>query len=113
MVCAQSAEHSAYEKLATALHREVELLSNITDASSAKAALPELRRVVEELKALRTQTDSEQLWRYIENTPGIKQPLLDDAERLLVELQRLESAKCYAVQPLYNLLRPMLTPAAA
>ena len=112
IVHAQLAEPEAYPRLAAALHRQVELLSSITGAESARSALPELKKVMAELESLNRQVDSEQLWRYIENTPGIKQPLLEDAERLLVELQRLEMAQCYGVEQLRALLSPMLTPGA-
>lgn len=88
------------------------MLSGIADEATARAALPDLEQTLVELRALHEQVDSEQLWRYIENTPGIKQPLLEDAERLLVELQRLEMAQCYGVEQLRALLSPMLTPGA-
>lgn len=112
IVYAQSTEQEVYHKLASALHREVNLLASIVDKDTAQAALPELRQVVAELKSLHEQVNSEQLWRFIENTPDVKQPILEDAERLLVELQRLETARCYAVRPLYALLRPMFIPAS-
>lgn len=112
IVHAQLAEPEAYPRLAAALHRQVELLSSITGAESARSALPELKKVMAELESLNRQVDSEQLWRYIENTPDLKQPLLEDAEQLLVELQRLEIARCYSVRPLQALLRPLLIPAA-
>lgn len=109
---AQSTEQEVCQRLASALHREVSLLSGIADEATARAALPDLEQTLSELRALHEQVDSEQLWRYIENTPGIKQPLLEDAERLLVELQRLEMAQCYGVKQLRALLSPMLTPGA-
>ena len=112
IVYAQPTEQEAYRQLTTALHRQVELMSGITAEESARAALPELKRVMTELKELERQVNSEQLWRYIENTPDIKQPLMEDAERLLVELQRLEESRFFSVKELRELLRPLLTPAA-
>ena len=112
ILCAQTTEQEAYQKLADALHRQVCLLSSITNESAAQAALPELKEIMAELSALNQQVDSEQLWRYIENTPDIKQPILEDAEQLLVELQRLESNRFFSVGALRDLLRPLLTPAS-
>lgn len=112
ILCAQMTEQEAYDKLGAYLRSEATLLASIEDEASANAALPELKRVMDELKSLNTQIDEQQLWSYIENTPDIKQPLIETVERLFVELQRLEKAKFYSVQPLMKQLRPMLTPAS-
>lgn len=113
ILCAQEPEQETYQKLAAGLRAEVSVLRGIVDAASAQAALPELKRVMEELRALNDTADERQLMRYIENTPDMKQPLLDEIERLFVELQRLEKARFYQVAPLGALLRSMLIPAAA
>lgn len=110
---AQMTEEQAYHKLADGLHREVLLLERIIDAESAQSTLPALKQVLSELKALNDQVDTDQLWRYLENTPNVKQPLINDTESLFVELQRLAKAQFFSVKPLAELLRPMLTPAAS
>lgn len=105
-------EQDAYQKLEAGLREEVRLLGSIVDASTAKATLPALKKTMEELQSLNTQIDEQQLWRYIENTPAVKQPLIDHVERLFLELQRLEKNRCYSYKPLESLLKPMLIPAA-
>ena len=112
ILCAQTTEQEAYQELTNTLSREVQLLSSITDEATAKAALPELKELMAKLSALSQEVDNDRLWRHIENTPGLKQPLLEAAEQLLVELQRLEKARCFSVRPLYTQLRPMLIPAS-
>lgn len=109
---AQQAEQSAYEKLAQGLHEEVQILSRICSAETAHEKLPALKQAVAALKSLQQETDSQQLWRYIENTQGLKEPLINAVELLFIELQRLEKARFYGVKELAQLLRPMLIPAS-
>ena len=112
ILCAESAEQAIYQKLVTGLHEEVRVLSSMVDEASAKKELPALQKIIAELKALNEQADEQKLWSYIENTPEVKQPLLDEVELLFLELQRIEKQKCFRVKPLEALLRPMLIPAS-
>lgn len=101
-------------RLAAMLQEEVRLLQGVTDQASAQAAAPQLARIVSELQSLNNVIEDDQkLWKYIENTPGAKQPLIDVLELLLVELQRMDSNRCYNVRALEAALRPQLIPAAA
>lgn len=109
---AQQSEEAVYRQLAAGLQEEVRLLSGIVDQDTAQAAMEPLRKVVEALAALNSQINEKELWRYIENTPDIKQPLIEEVERLFVQLQRLEKAKCFHHTELQQLLAPMLNPAS-
>lgn len=111
LLCAQT-EQDVYGQLAEGLRQEVQLLSGISDAGSAQAALPALEQVIRTLAALNEQMDEKQLWRYIDNTPGLKQPLIEEIERLFVQLQRLEKAQFFGSEELHDLLRPMLSSAS-
>lgn len=105
-------EHEVYLKLAEGLQRQVQLLGSIVDAATAQDAIEPLERVVAELAALNKAMSERQLWNYLENTPDIKQPLLDTIEQLFLELRRLESEGCFGNKKLQGILAPMLTPAA-
>ena len=109
---AQLAEQDAYRQLASGLREEVRLLSGITDAATAAAAVEPLRLVLRQLSELQAQVDERELWRYIENTPDLKQPLIEETERLFVQMQRLEKAACYHHAPLQKLMAPLFNPAS-
>ena len=109
---AQLAEDAAYRQLAAGLQQEVQLLASVVDKASAEAALQPLARVMAELKGLNSEVNERDLWRYIENTPDLKQPLIEVTEQLFVELQRLEKARFFQHNGLKKLLAPMLNPAA-
>lgn len=106
------AEQAVCDRLAAGLRDEVQLLSGITDNASADAAAQPLARVLADLAALNAQVDEKELWLYIDNTPGIKQPLLEEIERLFVQLQRLEKAEFFHSRELSRLLTPIVTPRA-
>lgn len=107
---AQMAEEDAYRRLAAGLQQEVELLAGIVDKASAEARLKSLSHVMKELAALNKQVADRDLWRYIENTPDVKQHLIETTEALFVELQRLEKAQCFQHAGLKKLLAPMFSP---
>ena len=107
-LCAELTEQDAYARLASGLKEEVQVLAGITDATSAAAAVPALSSVLQKLAALSEQVNEKELWLYIDNTPDLKQPLVEEVEKLFVQLQRLEEARCYACKPLQSLLAPIL-----
>lgn len=107
-LCAELTEQDAYARLAAGLKEEVQVLAGITDATSAAAAVPTLSSVLQKLAALNEQVNEKELWLYIDNTPDLKQPLVEEVEKLFVQLQRLEEAHCYACKPLQSLLAPIL-----
>lgn len=111
-LCADMTEHEAYTQIAEGLRAEVRLLTSIVDAASAQETLPQLSRVIAELAALNSRVDERELWRYIDNTSGLKQPLIEETELLFVQLKRLEQARFFGNARLGKLLRPMLSPAS-
>lgn len=80
--------------LCEALGQEVALLQRVTDAESAKAVLGDLRKSMAAQRDLFSADDKE-LWEYIDNTDGAKQPLVELLQRLAAQFSRLEDAKFY------------------
>lgn len=109
---AATTEQEAYRQIADGLREEVQLLSGISDAATAQAAVEPLRQVIRKLAALNDEVDEREFWRYIDNTPDLKQPLIEEMERFFVQLRRMEEAKCFGCTPLRKLLEPMFRPAA-
>lgn len=105
-------EPALYEQILNGLREEVRLLRSICDEASAQAAAAPLAQVVHRLAALNDGADENALWRYIDNTPNLKKPLIEEIEQLFVHLQRLENAQFYRHAALEELLRPMITPAS-
>lgn len=101
-------EQDICHRLVQGLHEEVRLLSSIGDEASAESAVEPLCRVMQQLDALHSQVNEDELWLYIDNTPGIKQPLIEEIERLFVQLQRLEDAEFYGSKTLQEALEPLL-----
>lgn len=112
LLAAEVSEQEAYRCLQEGLRAEVQLLAGVLDAASAQAAVEPLSRVISELAALNSRVDERELWRYIDNTPNLKQALIEDTENLFVQLQRLEKAQCFHCSALQDLLAPMLSPAS-
>lgn len=92
--CAASVEE-AYERLSFGLAEQAELLELVTDAGTAAKRLPELQRNVAALSALREQVSEAALWHYIDNTPGLKQSLTKQVQRICLQFARLEGAGFY------------------
>ncbi len=106
-------EKEACARLETKLREQLQVLRSMTDPASAQAGIPALDKVLKSLRELNTQTDEAALWRYIDNTPGVKQPLITILEDTMVQLYRIEQAKFYANKELRRRLAPMLNSAPA
>lgn len=89
--------------LREALKQEVELLQSVTDTESAKAVLSDLRKSLKAQKELFCADDKE-VWEYMDNTMGAKQPLVELLQRLAGQFTRLEEAKFFNCAELKELL---------
>lgn len=94
-----------------ALAEQVKLLSGVTDAPSAAAVLPGLKRNMAALSALQGKVSDAELWLHIDNHPDLKQQLIEQLQMLSVELSRLRKAKYFADRALWAALAPYFTPA--
>lgn len=99
LVCAAAAAQAATPAetcaaLCEALEQEVTLLQRVTDAASAKEVLSDLRKSMNAQQELFSADDKE-LWEYIDNTYGVKQPLVELLQRLAGQFTRLEEVKFY------------------
>lgn len=112
LLASEATEQDAYRRLCSGLREEVQLLSGIVDEPSAQSAVEPLRRVVSELAAMNDTVDENELWRYIDNTPDVKQTLIEQIELLFVQLQRLEEEQFYHSESLQEVLAPLLKPAS-
>ena len=104
-------EKEVCARLETKLREQLQVLRSMTDPASTQAGIPALDKVLKSLRELNTQTDEAALWRYIDNTPGVKQPLITILEDTMVQLYRIEQAKFYANKELRRRLAPMLNSA--
>ena len=109
---AASPEEAAVQ-LRDALSREVATLESVTSADAAAEALPKLRAVLAELDAMdRSPEAQKDLWIHIDNTPGVKQPLIELVQRLCIQLTRLEKLHFYGHEGLRAALAPQFPPPA-
>lgn len=97
----------ACNRLYQSIEQLVESLESVQDASDASAAVPGVRDAVNTQQEL-LSTDAAELWRYIDNTPNAKQPLVDMLERLAVQFARLESTDYWGSAELREMLSPQL-----
>ncbi len=104
-------QQKAYERLKTGLEKEVALLEKINDHSSAQSNTEPLRRLLADFAAQRRSCNEEDLWRYIDNTPDMKQPLVEQIELLFLQLQRIRQANYYGNAILQRLLATQIFPA--
>ncbi len=112
-VSAEASPEAAYGQLCTALSQELTALESVTDAASAAAAYPSLEEAIRTLASMERSYEAEkELWVYIDNTEGVKTPLLELLQRLAVEFTRLENASFYGHEGVAKLLAPQLTPPA-
>lgn len=93
-------------RLLAALEKEVEVLEQIQQPQDAAEALSELRDALKELEALAASVDDAELWLYIENTEGVKQPLVDVLSQLALQMARIEEAAYFNYAGLQELLAP-------
>ena len=105
---AQSSEPmaDASERLLSALEKEVEALEQIQKPEDAAEVLGELRDALKELEAMAASVDDAELWQYIENTEGVKQPLVDILSQLALQMARIEEAAYFNHSGLQELLAP-------
>lgn len=112
VAAAEAPASDAYLRLRQGLEREVAILSGIQDAGTARAALPALRQNHAELSALKGEVAPAELWRYIDNTPHRKGPLVGLLQQMTQEFQRLEKEAFFSCEELRLLLAPQLNPSA-
>ena len=96
----------ASERLLSALEKEVDALEQIQKPEDAAEVLGELRDALKELEAMAASVDDAELWQYIENTEGVKQPLVDILSQLALQMARIEEAAYFNHSGLQELLAP-------
>lgn len=108
-VCVSAAEPVAdvYARLVESLEMEVEALEQMQQAGEVEESLGKLSAALEAQQALLAQ-DEKELWLYIDNTPGVKQPLLDILSKLALEFSRIEEEMYFNHAGLKELLSPQI-----
>ncbi len=110
-VAETTSPEAACRELSAGLTRELVALQSMQDAASAAASLPELRAAMDALAAMDRSYEAEKaLWAYIDNTDGVKQPLVELLQRLSIEFTRLELAEFYGNEELRACLAPQMVP---
>lgn len=104
-------EEEVCAQLQTRLEKQVELLSSVQDAESAKAVLAPLRENMAALAALNGQVSEDRLWLFIDNSQDIKLPLMEQLQLLSVQLYRLTMSDCFGSRELKLMIAPMVTTA--
>lgn len=99
------AEPSA--RLLSALEQEVTALESIQSAADASAVVQAVRESLLAQEDL-FSVDATELWLYIDNTPGVKQPLVDALVRLAVQFERLKAVDFFDNAELRTLLSPQV-----
>ena len=105
----------AYEALLASFEQEVVALEKIQQAADAVAAVASVQAALDTQKQLRVTLGSEgekELWVYIDNTAGAKQPLVDVMVRLAVQFKRVEENQFFDNAALRELLTPQIVPDA-
>lgn len=95
------------DRLLAALEKEVEALESIGSAADAQAAVAPVRASLLEQEDL-FAVDAKELWTYIDNTAGVKQPLVDMLIRLAIQFNRASAANFYDNAELRSLLSPQV-----
>ncbi|MBQ9830319.1 MAG: hypothetical protein IJO38_08255 [Akkermansia sp.] len=95
------------DQLLAALEQETASLTKMQAADDVPAALEELRDSLQKLEALMA-VDAKELWTYIDNTTGAKQPLVDELERLALQFARVQKAAFFNNAELKSLLAPQV-----
>ncbi len=114
MVGAEQAQDAVKmcRELQQGLNTQVRILGSITDANTAQAALGPLTASMQTLSRMKAGTNEAELWIYLDNTPGVKLPIIVVLENLMVQLQRLEKANFFGNPRLRDLLAPLCGRAA-
>lgn len=97
----------ACSRLVAALGQETAALQKMQTAADVSGALEDLRASLAALEAL-FEVDEKELWMYIDNTEGAKQPIVDELERLAVQFIRVSREKFFGNAELRNLLAPQV-----
>lgn len=92
-----------YESLLHALNQEVAALEKIEEPADAAGVVEEVKAALTAQKEL-LAVDAKELWQYIDNTEGKKQPLIDVLERLALQFGRLEKTNYFDSADLRSLL---------
>lgn len=107
MVCAVAQAEEQYaatcDTIESLLERQVEVLRDIRDESSAAELVPALKKCREEQKAL-FGVDESELWHYIDRTVEVKTALMRLLQKIVAETDRISKANCYGNQELRGLL---------
>ncbi len=108
---AETSPEAACRELRAGLTRELTALESMQDAAGAAAALPELRAALDALAAMDRSYEAEKaLWGYIDNTQGVKLPLVELLQKLTIEFTRLEKAEFFGNEELRACLAPQMVP---
>lgn len=102
----------ATDRLLRALEQEVAALEEISSPADAPAAVEAVRASLQVQKEL-FGVDARELWLYIDNVDGVKQPLVDVMVRLAVQFKRLGENQFFGNADLRELLAPQVVPDAA
>ncbi len=92
-----------YESLLRALNQETEALEKIGEPADAAGVIEEVRAALAAQKEL-LAVDAKELWQYIDNTEGKKQPLVDVLGRLALQFGRMEKTNYFQNADLKALL---------
>ncbi len=95
------------DRLVAALEQETAALTRMQSEADVDGALDELRASLDSLKALMS-VDEKELWLYIDNTEGAKQPIIDELERLALQFARVQQSGFFNNAQLRELLAPQL-----
>ena len=101
---------AAYERLHQGLKQELDILSAISDTTTAQAAVEPLQNTLALLAERVVGVSDKDLWYYIENTGELKLPLVEFVQLLSVEFTRLEQARFFGCDDLREALLPQLRP---
>ena len=105
----------AYETLLSSLEAEVVALETVQQASDAAGVVASVQNALNTQQQLRESLRGEgekELWVYIDNTAGVKQPLVDVLVRLAVQFTRMEENNFFDNAELRELLSPQIVPDA-
>ena len=100
------------DRLVAALEQEAEALEALTEGGDVSAPLAKVRESLAAQQEL-LAVDAGLLWQYIDNTEGVKQPIIDVLQRLALQFDRVEKARFFGSAELRKLLGPQVlaTPA--